>query len=127
MNESKIYKVLFKDEDSFCMHCEKFDKLSNAKYHYDILCETWDYVELIEEKHSFTSINRKGDLNGLLSNTRKECDYCTTQKSLGQYKFDVWIKNDDNKMVVEYDNSELSSHGEEEIEINYCPMCGRKL
>lgn len=58
---------------------------------------------------------------------RKGCNYCTIQKSFGQYKFDVWIKNDDNKMVVEYDNSELSSHGEEEIEINYCPMCGRKL
>lgn len=62
-----------------------------------------------------------------ISDDNKGCNYCTTQKSLVQYKFDIWIKNDDNKMVVEYDNSELSAHGEEEIEINYCPMCGRKL
>ena len=58
---------------------------------------------------------------------RKGCNYCLRGKDFGQYDFSLSI-DDLNKIIsISYDRSEISSHGEEEIEINYCPVCGKEL
>lgn len=62
--ESKIYKVLFKDVDSHCMHCETYDSQNEAGGRYLILAQTWDYVELIEEVKTMNSLRKHGELLG---------------------------------------------------------------
>lgn len=62
--ESKTYKVLFKDVDSHCMHCETYDSQNEADGRYLMLAQTWDYVELIEEIKTMNILRRHGELLG---------------------------------------------------------------
>lgn len=60
--DSVIYKVLFKDSDSMCIHSREFNDYEDAKKEYDIDSTTWDYCELLEEKHLLTSLEKNGEL-----------------------------------------------------------------
>lgn len=56
---------------------------------------------------------------------KKGCAFCNDKAwvELNYFGF----KLDGNLLEVDYDDSEIASHGSEDVEINYCPMCGRKL
>lgn len=62
MVDSRVYKVLFKDVDSHCMHCETYDSQNEAGGRYLMLVQTWDYVELIEEVKTMNSLRKHGKL-----------------------------------------------------------------
>lgn len=67
--------------------------------------------------------------NGSNMNRIKEhiCEYChgDIRQSLEDqnfYDLEVWVDDDSTLLVVDHHN-ENTTH----ININYCPMCGRKL
>ena len=51
------------------------------------------------------------------------CEYCENQKELKEKEFDVTIVN--NCLVV--GNQCSCGYDRARFNINYCPMCGRKL
>lgn len=62
MIDSIIYRVLFRDKDSMCMHCREFNDYDDAKKEYDFDSTTWDYCELLEEKRVLTSLEKVGEI-----------------------------------------------------------------
>ena len=54
------------------------------------------------------------------------CNYCNGKpKFYIAENFDLKIEG--NKLIADYDAYSTDSSFSEEIQINYCPMCGRKL
>lgn len=56
----------------------------------------------------------KDDLKGLLLEVANGCDYCLGYKSLGD-------------LDINGNTLTINTYCPQEIKINYCPMCGRKL
>ena len=53
------------------------------------------------------------------------CDFCRNQEEIDHVQFGYVIKND--CLVVEYGDSSIAAHDDDDLGINYCPFCGRKL
>ena len=65
---------------------------------------------------------------------QEPCEYCGDKKELIDFNEDDWrfggspeIKIIENRLNVNYDAYSGDSSFEREYEINYCPMCGKKL
>lgn len=61
---------------------------------------------------------------GVKNLSNNKCEYCNQGNDLSEvYHIDIFIYN--NIMAIEYEDEE-TSYGLN-LEIKYCPMCGRKL
>lgn len=55
------------------------------------------------------------------------CESGLCIKSTVGWESDFSITIDKNRMIVDYEDPEMSIPGDAYFEINYCPFCGRKL
>jgi hypothetical protein len=53
------------------------------------------------------------------------CNVCQGREDIGKHNLDIYIIK--NILSIDYDAYSSDSSFEEELEINYCPICGRKL
>jgi len=86
-----------------------------------------ELIKIIDVNHDFedSKINKEfHDTVPLLFQALREkqerekgCDYCKTMKNLPFEEHDVYIDG----------NGKLDVDDDEDFQLNFCPMCGRKL
>jgi hypothetical protein len=60
-----------------------------------------------------------------MNHTKEPCTYCNGDLALLCKDGGLSIRINDSDLLVDHDGDELVIH--DDVKLNYCPMCGRKL